>query len=149
MTTRNSTAIWHGDLSNGAGVMRLGSGLFEGAFTRATRFEQQMGTNPEELIGAAHAGCFSMHLSSILSKGGHTPILVDTSATVHLGEGPTITLIELSTEGVVPGINQKTFAEYAERAKKECPVSKALASVEIKLTATLLEEDSEPAAAGE
>lgn len=149
MTTRTSSAIWHGDLSKGAGVMRLGSGLFEGPFTRATRFENQLGTNPEELIGAAHAGCFSMHLASILSKSGHTPVLIETTATVHLGEGPTITLIELSTEGVVPGVDEKTFREHAERAKKDCPVSKALASVQIKLTTSLLEEASEPATSGD
>lgn len=140
MTTRTSSAIWHGDLAKGAGVMHLGSGMFEGPFTRATRFEDQIGTNPEELIGAAHAGCFSMYLASILAKDGFAPTLIETSATVHLGEGPAITLIELETDGVVNGIDEQKFVQYAERAKKECPVSKALASVEVKLTASLLEE---------
>jgi lipoyl-dependent peroxiredoxin len=149
MTTRNSSAIWHGDLTKGAGVMRLGSGLFEGPFTRATRFEDQLGTNPEELVGAALAGCYSMFLSSLLTKSGHTPTLIETNATVHLGEGPTITLIELATEGVVEGIDSKIFLDHAERAKKDCPVSKALASVEIKLTASLLEESPQAQPAGE
>lgn len=138
MTTRESSAIWQGNLPEGKGSMRLGSGSFEGAYSFASRFEDGAGTNPEELIGAAHAGCFSMYLALILSKAGHTPTRISTNATVHLGDGPTITLIELSTEGEVPGIDEKSFKEFAERAKKECPVSKALSAVEMKLTAKLV-----------
>lgn len=137
MAIRESSATWNGSLTEGSGTMRLGSGAFEGAFTRASRFEEGPGTNPEELIGAAHAGCFSMFLSALLSKAGHVPTRIDTTARVHLGEGPTINLIELSTVGDVPGIDEKTFVEFAEQAKTGCPVSKALAAVEIQLTARL------------
>lgn len=137
MAIRESSAIWEGSLTEGSGSMRLGSGAYEGAFTRASRFEEGPGTNPEELVGAAHAGCFSMFLSAILSKAGHVPTRIDTTARVHLGEGPKITLIELSTVGEVPGIDEKTFLEFAEQAKTGCPVSQALAAVEVKLTARL------------
>lgn len=137
MAIRESSAVWRGNLSEGKGSMRLGSGAYEGAFSRASRFEDGPGTNPEEMIGAAHAGCFSMYLALILSKAGHIPTRIDTSAKVHLEDGPKITLIELSTLGEVPGIDEKTFIEFAERAKNECPVSQALAAVEMKLRAGL------------
>ena len=137
MATRTSTAEWTGSLREGEGRMRLGSGAYEGAYTYASRFESGPGTNPEELIGAAHAGCFSMFLSALLSKGGHPPKRIVTSATVHLGEGPTVTLIELDTEGEVPGIDQAEFTRQAEEAKKGCPISKALAGPEIRLKARL------------
>lgn len=139
MAIRESSAIWKGNLTEGRGSMRLGSGAYEGAFSRASRFETGPGTNPEELIGAAHAGCFSMYLSLILSKAGHIPTRIDTTAKVHLGEGPKITLIELSTVGEVPGIDEKTFLEFAEQAKKGCPVSQALAAVEMNLKARLVQ----------
>ena len=137
MTIRESSAIWEGNTIEGKGSMRLGSGAFEGAFNRASRFEDGPGTNPEELIAAAHAGCFSMAVSSILSKAGHVPTRIATTAKIHQGEGHKITLIELSTVGEVPGIDEKTFIEFAEQAKKTCPVSQALAAVEITLTARL------------
>jgi len=137
MVIRDSSAVWEGNLVEGKGLMRLGSGAYEGAYTRASRFENGPGTNPEELIGAAHAGCFSMFLAAILSKAGHTPAQINTTAKVHLGDGPKITLIELSTIGVVPGIDEATFVDFAEQAKTGCPVSQALASVEMKLTASL------------
>ena len=137
MAIRKSSAIWKGSLTEGKGTMRLGSGAWEGEYTRASRFEEGPGTNPEELVGAAHAGCFSMFLSAILSKAGHVPTNIATTATVHLGDGPRITLIELSTVGEVPGIDEKTFIEFAEQAKKGCPVSQALAAVEIHLVARL------------
>jgi lipoyl-dependent peroxiredoxin len=137
MTIRESSAVWKGNLIDGKGSMRLGSGAFEGFYSRASRFEDGPGTNPEELIGAAHAGCFSMFLSALLSKEGHVPISIRTTAKVHLGDGPKITLIELSTVGEVPGIDEQTFIEFAEQAKKGCPVSQALAAVEIKLSAKL------------
>jgi osmotically inducible protein OsmC len=141
MAIRESSAIWKGNLTEGNGSMRLGSGAYEGAFSRASRFEDGPGTNPEELIGAAHAGCFSMYLSLILSKAGHVPTRIDTTAKVHLGEGPKITLIELLTVGEVPGIDEKTFVDFAEEAKKGCPVSQALAAVDMNLTARLAQAE--------
>ena len=137
MTIRESSAVWEGSSREGKGSLRLGSGAFEGAYTWRSRFKDDPGTNPEELIAAAHAGCFSMALSSALSKAGHIPTRIDTSAKVHLGEGPKIILIELSTVGDVPGIDEKTFIEFAEGAKKGCPVSQALAAVVISLKARL------------
>jgi len=137
MPVRESTAIWNGSLTEGKGSMRLASGAYEGEFTRASRFEEANGTNPEELIGAAIAGCFSMFLSAILSKDEHVPVCISTSAKVHLGAGPKITLIELSTVGEVPGIDEATFIDYAEKAKQGCPVSQALAAVDKILTAKL------------
>ena len=137
MPVRESTAVWNGSLTEGKGSMRLASGAYEGEFTRASRFEEAKGTNPEELIGAAHAGCFSMFLSALLSKAEHIPASIATSAKVHLGAGPKISLSELSTVGDVPGIDEKTFVEFAEQAKKGCPVSQALAAVEITLSAKL------------
>jgi lipoyl-dependent peroxiredoxin len=137
MTIRESSAVWKGNLTEGKGSMRLASGAYEGEYTKASRFEEGPGTNPEELIGAAHAGCFSMFLSAILSDAGHIPTSIATSAKVHLGAGPKITLIELATVGEVPGIDEKTFVEFAEKAKKGCPVSQALAAVEIHLSAKL------------
>lgn len=137
MVIRDSSAVWEGSLIEGKGKMRLGSGAFEGTYTRASRFEDGPGTNPEELIGAAHAGCYSMFLVAILSKADHVPTQIKTTAKVHLDNGPKITLIELFTTGIVPGIDERTFIEFAEQAKKDCPVSQALSAVEIKLTARL------------
>ena len=138
MAVHKAEAVWEGSLKEGAGVMKLGSGSYDGPFTYASRFESGQGTNPEELIGAAHAGCFSMFLSALLSKDGFVPDRIDTTATVHLEAGPTIALIELNTKAAVPGIDQAKLEEYAAAAKANCPVSKALASVEIKLNATLV-----------
>lgn len=118
--------------------MKVGSGAWEGPFTFASRFESGKGTNPEELVGAAHAGCFSMFLSALLTDAGFTPTRVHTTATVHIGDGPTINLIELNTEAVVPGINEAAFLTHAEKAKAGCPVSKALAGPKITLKAKLL-----------
>ena len=118
--------------------MRLGSGAYEGPFTFASRFESGAGTNPEELIGAAHAGCFSMFLSALLTKAGFTPTRIATTATVHLGEGPTITLIELDTEAAVPALTEADLQVHADAAKKGCPVSKALAGPEIRMQARLV-----------
>jgi len=139
MAVRNAEAVWQGTLKEGAGTMKLGSGAYEGPFSYASRFEEGPGTNPEELIGAAHAGCFSMFLSALLTNAGYTPTRVHTTAKVHLGAGPAITLIELNTEAEVPGLDADTFQEKATAAKAGCPVSKALAGVgEIQLTATLV-----------
>jgi osmotically inducible protein OsmC len=137
MPVRNAEATWKGTLREGAGSMKLGSGAFEGAFTYASRFEEGKGTNPEELIGAAHAGCFSMFLSALLSNAGYTPTNIHTTAKVHLGEGPAIKTIELSTEALVPNLNDTEFQRLADTAKSGCPVSKALAGVDIQLTAKL------------
>lgn len=138
MAVRSASAEWKGTLKEGAGVMRLGSGAYEGPFTFASRFESGEGTNPEELIGAAHGGCFSMFLSALLSNKGFAPTTIRTTATVHLEAGPTITLIELDTEAEVPGIDEATFQQLAEEAKAKCPVSKALAGPEIRLRARLV-----------
>jgi osmotically inducible protein OsmC len=138
MATRTSSAEWKGSLKDGSGTMRLGSGAYEGPFTFASRFETGPGTNPEELIAAAHAGCFSMFLSSLLTQAGFTPRRISTTATVHLDAGPKITLIELDTEADVPNLSEKAFIGYTETAKKDCPVSKALAGPEIRIQAKLV-----------
>ena len=138
MTTRTSSAEWKGTLKEGSGTMKVASGAYEGPYTFASRFESGKGTNPEELIGAAHAGCYSMFLSALLSNAGLTPTSIATTATVHLTEGPTISLIELNTEAVVPGIDEEAFQQKALEAKQKCPVSKVLAGAEIKLTAKLI-----------
>jgi osmotically inducible protein OsmC len=138
MAVRSSSAEWKGSLKEGAGYMKVGSGAYEGPFTFASRFESGKGTNPEELIGAAHAGCFSMFLSALLTDAGFIPTRVHTTATVHLDEGPTITRIELMTEAQVPGLAESAFLKHAEAAKKDCPVSKALAGPKITLTAKLV-----------
>ena len=138
MAVRSSSAEWHGTLKDGAGTMKLGSGAYEGPFTFASRFESGPGTNPEELIGAAHAGCFSMFLAALLTGAGFTPTRVATTAKVHLGDGPTITLIELTTEAEVPGLSDDDFQKHAAAAKAGCPVSKALAGPEIVLEAHLI-----------
>ena len=141
MPVRKAEAVWEGSLLKGKGKMKFGSGAFEGSYSFASRFEQGPGTNPEELIGAAHAGCFSMALSGILDQAGFTAESIRTVARVHIdkaGEGFKITTIELETEGTVPGIDEKTFKEKAEAAKKGCPVSMALTGVEIRLQARLV-----------
>jgi len=137
----NATAVWEGSLKEGKGRMKLGTGAFEGAYTFKSRFENGAGTNPEELIGAAHAGCFSMALSAGLGRAGFTPKRIETSARVHLekvGEAFRITRIDLTTEAAVPGIDAKAFQDQAEAAKKGCPVSAALAAVTISLDARLV-----------
>ncbi len=142
MPVRNAEAIWNGTLKEGSGQMKLGSGAYEGAFSYATRFEEEPGTNPEELIGAAHAGCFSMFLSALLTNAGFSPESIQTSAKVHLGrEGnaPAITKIELDTEANIPGLSEEEFQQFASQAKAGCPVSKALAGVsEVVLNARLV-----------
>lgn len=138
MTTRTSSAEWKGTLKEGSGTMKLASGYYEGPFTYASRFENGKGTNPEELIGAAHAGCYSMFLSALLTGAGFPPVRIATTATVHLTDGPTISLIELNSEAEVPGISAEAFQEKALEAKQKCPVSKVLAGAEIKLTAKLV-----------
>lgn len=141
MPVRKANAVWEGSLKEGHGTVALGSGAYEGRYSFGSRFEEAGGTNPEELIGAAHAGCFSMALSAGLGRSGYTPKRVATSAKVHLekvGEGFRITRIELDNESEVPGIDESAFREHANKAKEGCPVSQALAGVEISLNARLV-----------
>jgi osmotically inducible protein OsmC len=141
MPTRNADAEWKGNLAQGSGQLKLGSGAFSGPYSFKSRFEEgQSATNPEELIGAAHAGCFTMAMVAQLSRQGITPTRVHTSAKVKLekvGEAFAITRIDLETEADIPGINDAAFQKIANDAKQNCPVSKALAGTEIHLNAKL------------
>jgi len=140
MTTRTSAAEWRGPVPGGGGSVKLGSGAFEGSYSFASRFEDGAGTNPEELLGAAHAACFSMALSLFLTNAGFSSPEVRTSASVEIvraGDGFRIPTITLVTRGKAPGLDEATFIAHAETAKRDCPVSKALAGVEIKLDAKL------------
>jgi lipoyl-dependent peroxiredoxin len=140
MPVRNAHAQWQGSLQDGQGTMALGSGAFEGNYSFRSRMEDGEGTNPEELIGAAHAGCFSMALSLILGNEGHEPESIDTDAKVRFdkqGEGFAITSIALTTRGKVPGIDEDEFKRLAGVAKENCPVSQALKAVDITLDASL------------
>ena len=142
MPSRKAEAQWEGNLAEGNGNLKLGSGAFEGPYSFKSRFEEgQSATNPEELIGAAHAGCFTMALAAQLTRAGQPPTRINTSAQVKLekvGDAFSITKIDLSTEAEIPGIDDATFQRYASDAKQNCPVSKALAGTEISLTAKLL-----------
>ena len=141
MAIRTAKAEWTGTIMDGSGTVALGSGAYKGAYSFKSRFEDGAGTNPEELIAAAHAGCFSMALSGALTRGGFTPKRITTTANVQLLKqeaGFAITQIELVNESEVPGIDAAKFQELAAGAKAGCPVSKALAAVEIKLNATLV-----------
>lgn len=132
MAARKADAVWSGTIQKGNGTIRLGSGAFEGKYSFATRFEDSPGTNPEELIAGAHAGCFSMALSAGLTQAGYEPTSIRTTASVNLvkdGEGFAITRIDLECEAEVPNLDEATFQQYAEGAKKGCPISKALAAV--------------------
>lgn len=140
MPLRRSEAQWSGGLKDGKGTMKLGSGMFQGPYSFSSRFEQGQGTNPEELIAAAHAGCFSMALSMLLEQAGFKPENIRTTASVHIeknGEGFKITKSELECEAQVPGIDENRFNEQAEKAKKNCPVSQALGGVQITLKTKL------------
>ena len=140
MPTRSSSAEWSGNLARGNGTMSLGSGAFEGSYSFASRFESGEGTNPEELIAAAHAGCFSMALAGALSQADHVPDSIETTAQVTIDSvdgTPTITRSELSTEVKVDGLDDAEFQEFADGARSGCAVSRALAGVEITLAARL------------
>lgn len=139
MAVSKASAKWTGTLKEGSGSMKGGTGFFEAPFTFATRFEgAKTGTTPEELIGAANAGCFSMFLAAQLTEAGHPPTSIETSASVTLGAGPAVTKIELETNAVVPGIEQKLFDEKVAFSKANCPITKALGGVpEITIKATL------------
>ena len=133
MPKRKASAHWDGSLTEGNGTMSMGTRAYEGPYSFKSRFEEGDGTNPEELIAAAHAACFSMALANVMAEHGHPADSVRTVAKVHLGQsdaGPAIQRIDLETEGRVPGIDQAHFAEHAEEAKAACPVSRALAAVD-------------------
>ena len=140
MPVRTADAEWKGNLQQGSGKVRTQTGSYDGAYSFGSRFEEAKGSNPEELIAAAHAGCFSMALSGQLAKAGHEPESIKTTAKVNLekgAEGFSITRIDLVTRARVPGVDEATFREKAEAAKKGCPVSRALQAVEITLDARL------------
>lgn len=141
MATRNGSAEWRGDLKGGGGTVKVGDGVFEGNYSYSSRFEDGEGTNPEELLGAAHAGCFAMALSLVLTEADHPPESINAEARVHLrivGGLPTIAKIDLDVTGSVPGLEEDAFRSYAEEAKDGCVVSRALAGVpEITLDAHL------------
>ena len=142
MPKRTASAVWNGSLTDGNGTMRMGSGAYEGPYSFQSRFEEGDGTNPEELIAAAHAGCFSMALSLVLGSGGNEPESIQTQAKVTLRNledtGPTITKIALTTRARVPGLDDEAFQKAATAAKDSCVVARALAGVEeITLDASL------------
>ena len=142
MPTRKAEAEWKGNLAEGAGRLKVGSGAFEGFYSFKSRFEEgESSTNPEELLGAAHAGCFTMALTAQLSRTRFTPTRIHTEARVKLekvAEAFSITQIELETEAEIPDIDDPTFQKYALDAKQNCPVSKALSGTEIHLNAKLI-----------
>ncbi|HEV7963867.1 MAG TPA: OsmC family protein [Actinoplanes sp.] len=141
MPIRTSSARWSGNLTEGSGTIKTGKGGYQGNYSFKSRFEEGEGTNPEELIGAAHAGCFSMAFSKGLADAGFTPTSVDTIAKVHLDRGDagfSVTRIELETTGDVPGIDEGTFQKIAEDAKANCPISRLLSpGADISLSAKL------------
>lgn len=141
MAVRKAEAVWEGNLSDGQGTMSLGTGNISVPYGFSSRFEDGAGSNPEELIGAAHAGCFSMALAHQLSEAGHSPVRIETSAEVHLeksGDGFSIPKVELKMQADVPGIKNEQFQQIAQDAKQNCPVSKLLSAAEITLKANLL-----------
>jgi osmotically inducible protein OsmC len=140
MPTRKASAEWRGGLKEGQGTLKLGSGAYEGPYSFRSRFQEGTGTNPEELIGAAHAACYAMALSAGLEKAGHPADRVSVTSRIEFdtgGDAPTIRSSTLEVEAEVPGIDEKGFLEQAEAAKKGCPVSRALGGVEIRLNARL------------
>ena len=137
MATRQASAKWQGTLKEGNGIMKFG--VYEGPFSFVSRFEEGEGTNPEELVGAAYAGCYSMFLSALISGENLTPTSVETTASVHLGDddGPKITSIDLVCEAVVPGLDEEKFAELAQTSKEKCPISRLYSGTEVNLSAKL------------
>jgi osmotically inducible protein OsmC len=137
---RHAEAKWNGSLKEGSGHLKVETGALDSAYSFRSRFEGGGETNPEELLAASHAGCFSMALSAMLTGAGHPPKSIDTKAAVHLnqvGGSWGVTKIELETAAEVPGLDAEAFQKLAHDAKANCPISKALASVEIELKATL------------
>jgi osmotically inducible protein OsmC len=145
MTARNGSAEWHGSVESGSGRITVGNDVFEGAYSYASRFGEAVGTNPEQLLAAAHSGCFTMALANGLSAEGHPPQSLRTNARIQLRNvdgAVTLARIDLETDGDVPGIDERQFQAYAEAAKRDCPVSRALAGIPgISLTAKLLAAD--------
>ena len=148
MTARNASAEWHGDAATGSGRITVGDGVFEGPYSAQSRFGDEPGTNPEQLIAAGLAGCYTMALSKLLCDAGHAPQSLHTDARVHLrfAEGNVVlSRIDLETEGQVEAVDQDQFREYANQAKAICPVSRALAGIpEITLSASLTAADTAP-----
>jgi osmotically inducible protein OsmC len=146
MTARNGSAEWRGSAETGSGTITVGNGVFEGAYSYESRFGEAAGTNPEQLLAAAHSGCFTMALANALSAAGHQPESLRTNARVQLRNldgAVTLARIDLETDGDVPGIDERQFQAYAAAAKSDCPVSRALAGIpEIILTARLLTADT-------
>jgi osmotically inducible protein OsmC len=143
MPVRKAEAVWEGDLPNGSGTMKMASGAYEGPYSFSSRFQEGSGTNPEELLAAAHAGCFSMAFSKGLTDAGHIPNRVHTTARVHLEKGESgfsVTRIELATEASVPGMEEGVFQKTAESAKNNCPVSRLFKGAEISVNAKLVNE---------
>ncbi len=139
MSVRTAKSQWNGTLASGKGTMNFSN--YSGPYTFKSRFEEGDGTNPEELIGAAHSGCYSMFLAALISGEKLTPESVETTATVHLGKddkGPLITTIELVSQVKCEGLSQEKFDELAAAAKEGCPISRLVAAADIKLTATLV-----------
>lgn len=142
MPVRHANAVWEGTLKEGLGVLQFGGGAFTGSYSFGSRFEEGEGTNPEELLAAAHAGCFSMALSSNIGKAGFQPEEVRTTASVHLEKlesGWSVTRIKLDTQVKAPGIGEAEFQEQAKAAKENCPISRVLGDVEIQLEARLIQ----------
>lgn len=142
MAIRKANAVWFGDLPKGKGTMRFGGGAFEGQYSFSSRFEEGTGTNPEELVAAAHAGCFSMAFANSLAKAGFTPTSVSTETVLHFEKtepGFTITTSELHCTAVVPGIDKPTFEKLADEAKNGCPISRALSSTKVVVFAKLVQ----------
>ena len=140
MPTRTADAEWTGGLKDGKGTMAFATGAYEGPYSFSSRFEEGTGTNPEELIAAAHAGCFSMQFSALLEAAGHVPDRVATTAKVHLdkdGDGFTVTRIHLQSEAQVPGIEEDQFQQIADEAKRTCPVSRLVTGADITVDAKL------------
>src|SRR5712664_1682557 len=146
MPIRKAEAEWNGNLAQGSGRLKVGSGAFDGPYSFKSRFEEgQSATNPEELLGAAHAGCFTMALTARLSGAGFVPSHVHTGANVTFektGDTFAITQVDLETSAAVPAIDDATFQKFVVDAKQNCPVSKALAAIEIRVKATLEQTDS-------
>jgi len=141
MPKRSADAVWEGDLKTGKGTVKVESGAFEKPYSFTSRFEAGAGTNPEELVAAAHAGCFSMALANNLATAGHPAQRIKTTAVVHLEKGDAgfgIPRIDLVCEATVPGIDDAGFAQQAEKTKTTCPISKLLAAAQITLDAKLL-----------
>jgi len=139
MSVRSAKSIWNGTLKEGNGTMNCSN--YSGPYTFASRFEEGDGTNPEELVGAAHSGCYSMFLSALISGEGYVPESIETTATVHLGKddiGPVVTTIELNCEVKCNGLSQEQFQELAVAAKEKCPISRLVAAADVQLTASLL-----------